>query len=126
MILKWFFQSSTQLHKFFAFFFLSSCEGLMCCLAQQASEKIDRTRAHAGEIFLNLVYMDRWVASKEKFLNKALFLYKLCLNSLVKSTDTCFWITFFNLLIYISIYFFVSPSLPHIPHHKELLKIFPR
>ncbi|XP_020626619.1 tubulin-specific chaperone D-like [Orbicella faveolata] len=49
----------------------------MCCLAQQASEKIDRTRAHAGEIFLSLVYMD-------------------------------------------------SPLLPHIPHHKELLKIFPR
>ena len=36
-----------------------SCERVMCCLAQQSSEKIDRTRAHAGEIFLRLLYMDR-------------------------------------------------------------------
>ncbi|RMX50561.1 hypothetical protein pdam_00008754 [Pocillopora damicornis] len=53
------------------------CERVMCCLAQQSSEKIDRTRAHAGEIFLRLLYMD-------------------------------------------------SPTLPHIPHHKELLDIFPK
>ncbi|XP_068671771.1 tubulin-specific chaperone D-like isoform X2 [Montipora foliosa] len=50
---------------------------VMQCLAQQASEKIDRTRAHAGEIFLRLLYMD-------------------------------------------------SPSVPHIPHYRELLEIFPR
>ncbi|PFX29522.1 tubulin-specific chaperone D-like isoform X1 [Stylophora pistillata] len=53
------------------------CERVMCCLAQQSSEKIDRTRAHAGEIFLRLLYMD-------------------------------------------------SPRLPHIPHHEELLDIFPK
>jgi len=34
------------------------CQCVMYCLAQQASEKIDRTRAHAGEIFLRLLYMD--------------------------------------------------------------------
>ena len=39
----------------------------MCCLAQQSSEKIDRTRAHAGEIFLRLLYMDRWVTCLDHF-----------------------------------------------------------
>lgn len=29
---------------------------MMCCLAQQASEKIDRYRAHAGNIFLHLLH----------------------------------------------------------------------
>ncbi|XP_067044336.1 tubulin-specific chaperone D-like [Acropora muricata] len=53
------------------------CWRVMECLTQQASEKIDRTRAHAGEIFLRLLYMD-------------------------------------------------SPPVPHIPHFKELLEIFPR
>ncbi|CAH3037220.1 unnamed protein product [Porites lobata] len=53
------------------------CQNVMYCLVQQASEKIDRTRAHAGEIFLRLLYMD-------------------------------------------------NPCLPHIPHHRELLEIFPR
>lgn len=37
----------------------------MECLTQQASEKIDRTRAHAGEIFLRLLYMDRSVVRRE-------------------------------------------------------------
>uniref|UniRef100_A0A7N8WQW6 Tubulin-specific chaperone D n=1 Tax=Mastacembelus armatus TaxID=205130 RepID=A0A7N8WQW6_9TELE len=32
----------------------SSC--MMCCLAQQAAEKIDRYRAHAGNIFLHLLH----------------------------------------------------------------------
>lgn len=43
-----------------------SCQCVMYCLAQQASEKIDRTRAHAGEIFLRLLYMDRWVTCLAK------------------------------------------------------------
>ncbi|CAH3179067.1 unnamed protein product [Porites evermanni] len=60
----------------FVYFFLS-CQNVMYCLVQQASEKIDRTRAHAGEIFLRLLYMD-------------------------------------------------NPCLPHVPHHRELLEIFPR
>lgn len=31
---------------------------IMCCLAQQAAEKIDRFRAHAGSVFLTLLYFD--------------------------------------------------------------------
>ncbi|KAM9346639.1 tubulin-specific chaperone D [Symphorus nematophorus] len=31
-------------------------KGMMCCLAQQAAEKIDRYRAHAGNIFLRLLH----------------------------------------------------------------------
>ncbi|KAK2509575.1 hypothetical protein MC885_019062 [Smutsia gigantea] len=34
------------------------CEQVMCCLAQQASEKIDRLRAHAAHVFLALLYSD--------------------------------------------------------------------
>uniref|UniRef100_A0A4X2LIM0 Tubulin-specific chaperone D n=1 Tax=Vombatus ursinus TaxID=29139 RepID=A0A4X2LIM0_VOMUR len=34
------------------------CKQIMCCLAQQSSEKIDRFRARAGSIFLNLLYFD--------------------------------------------------------------------
>lgn len=34
------------------------CEQVMCCLAQQASEKIDRLRAHAACVFLALLYPD--------------------------------------------------------------------
>lgn len=49
---------------------------MMCCLAQQAAEKIDRYRAHAGNVFLRLLH----------------------------STE---------------------PAVPHIPHQKELLDIFP-
>ncbi|KAK2571739.1 Tubulin-specific chaperone D [Acropora cervicornis] len=41
------------------------CGRVMECLTQQASEKIDRTRAHAGEIFLRLLYMDRSVVRRE-------------------------------------------------------------
>lgn len=37
---------------------VSSCEQVMCCLAQQASEKIDRLRAHAACVFLALLYPD--------------------------------------------------------------------
>lgn len=29
---------------------------MMCCLAQQSAEKIDRYRAHAGTIFLHLLH----------------------------------------------------------------------
>ncbi|XP_061080401.1 tubulin-specific chaperone D isoform X2 [Conger conger] len=32
------------------------CERMMCCLAQQSAEKIDRYRAHAGTIFLRLLH----------------------------------------------------------------------
>ncbi|XP_060071725.1 tubulin-specific chaperone D-like [Ylistrum balloti] len=32
------------------------CKNLFCCLVQQACEKIDRTRAHAGNIFKCLLY----------------------------------------------------------------------
>lgn len=35
-----------------------SCERVMCCLAQQASEKIDRFRAHAARVFLALLHFD--------------------------------------------------------------------
>uniref|UniRef100_A0AAA9U1Z4 Tubulin-specific chaperone D n=1 Tax=Bos taurus TaxID=9913 RepID=A0AAA9U1Z4_BOVIN len=34
------------------------CQQLMCCLAQQASEKIDRFRAHAARVFLALLHAD--------------------------------------------------------------------
>ncbi|XP_040845817.1 tubulin-specific chaperone D isoform X3 [Ochotona curzoniae] len=34
------------------------CEQVMCCVAQQASEKIDRFRAHAGHVFLTLLHSD--------------------------------------------------------------------
>ncbi|KAI4896653.1 hypothetical protein NFI96_000777, partial [Prochilodus magdalenae] len=32
------------------------CQRMMCCLAQQAAEKIDRYRAHAGSVFLQLLH----------------------------------------------------------------------
>uniref|UniRef100_A0A670K5Z3 Tubulin-specific chaperone D n=1 Tax=Podarcis muralis TaxID=64176 RepID=A0A670K5Z3_PODMU len=31
---------------------------IMCCVAQQSAEKIDRFRAHAGSVFLTLLYFD--------------------------------------------------------------------
>ncbi|NIG61969.1 tubulin-specific chaperone D [Pontoporia blainvillei] len=34
------------------------CQRVMCCLAQQASEKIDRFRAHAARVFLALLHWD--------------------------------------------------------------------
>ncbi|XP_057630408.1 tubulin-specific chaperone D [Chionomys nivalis] len=34
------------------------CERVMCCVAQQASEKIDRFRAHAAQVFLTLLHFD--------------------------------------------------------------------
>ncbi|XP_077022426.1 tubulin-specific chaperone D isoform X2 [Tamandua tetradactyla] len=34
------------------------CEQVLCCLAQQASEKIDRFRAHAGKVFIALLHLD--------------------------------------------------------------------
>uniref|UniRef100_A0A8D0L4C6 Tubulin-specific chaperone D n=1 Tax=Sphenodon punctatus TaxID=8508 RepID=A0A8D0L4C6_SPHPU len=34
------------------------CQQVMCCLAQQAAEKIDRYRAHAGSVFLSLLHFD--------------------------------------------------------------------
>nr|XP_035158153.2 tubulin-specific chaperone D isoform X4 [Callithrix jacchus] len=34
------------------------CERIMCCVAQQASEKIDRFRAHATSVFLTLLHFD--------------------------------------------------------------------
>uniref|UniRef100_A0A2K5Z997 Tubulin-specific chaperone D n=1 Tax=Mandrillus leucophaeus TaxID=9568 RepID=A0A2K5Z997_MANLE len=34
------------------------CERIMCCVAQQASEKIDRFRAHAISVFLTLLHFD--------------------------------------------------------------------
>uniref|UniRef100_F7B7Q7 Tubulin-specific chaperone D n=1 Tax=Ornithorhynchus anatinus TaxID=9258 RepID=F7B7Q7_ORNAN len=34
------------------------CQRLLCCVAQQASEKIDRFRAHAGSVFLTLLHFD--------------------------------------------------------------------
>ncbi|XP_021566886.1 tubulin-specific chaperone D [Carlito syrichta] len=34
------------------------CERVMCCVAQQASEKIDRFRAHAMNMFLMLLHFD--------------------------------------------------------------------
>ncbi|XP_049557798.1 tubulin-specific chaperone D isoform X1 [Orcinus orca] len=34
------------------------CQRIMCCLAQQASEKIDRFRAHAARAFLALLHWD--------------------------------------------------------------------
>ncbi|XP_062976473.1 tubulin-specific chaperone D [Elgaria multicarinata webbii] len=50
---------------------------IMCCVAQQSAEKIDRFRAHAGSVFLTLLYFD-------------------------------------------------SPPVPHIPHREDLERIFPR
>nr|XP_033817099.1 tubulin-specific chaperone D isoform X1 [Geotrypetes seraphini] len=34
------------------------CRRMMCCLAQQSSEKIDRFRAHAGSAFLTLLHFN--------------------------------------------------------------------
>lgn len=36
-----------------------SCKQIMCWLAQQAAEKIDKFRAHAGSVFLTLLHFDR-------------------------------------------------------------------
>nr|XP_048673318.1 tubulin-specific chaperone D isoform X5 [Caretta caretta] len=36
----------------------NTCKQLMCCVAQQSAEKIDRFRAHAGSVFLTLLYFD--------------------------------------------------------------------
>lgn len=33
-----------------------SCQWVMCCLAQQASEKIDHFRAHAAQVFMTLLH----------------------------------------------------------------------
>lgn len=33
-----------------------SCQQIMCCVAQQASEKIDRVRAHAARVFMALLH----------------------------------------------------------------------
>lgn len=35
-----------------------SCQQVMCCVAQQASEKIDRVRAHAACVFMTLLHSD--------------------------------------------------------------------
>ncbi|XP_006886364.1 PREDICTED: tubulin-specific chaperone D [Elephantulus edwardii] len=35
-----------------------TCEQVLCCVAQQASEKIDRVRAHAGSVLLTLLHFD--------------------------------------------------------------------
>ncbi|KAG9460892.1 hypothetical protein GDO78_018909, partial [Eleutherodactylus coqui] len=34
------------------------CRRMMCSISQQAAEKIDRFRAHAGSIFLKLLHQD--------------------------------------------------------------------
>uniref|UniRef100_A0A674K048 Tubulin-specific chaperone D n=1 Tax=Terrapene triunguis TaxID=2587831 RepID=A0A674K048_9SAUR len=34
------------------------CKQIMCCVAQQSAEKIDRFRAHAGSVFLTLLNFD--------------------------------------------------------------------
>uniref|UniRef100_A0A8C3CI15 Tubulin-specific chaperone D n=1 Tax=Cairina moschata TaxID=8855 RepID=A0A8C3CI15_CAIMO len=36
-----------------------NCKQIMCWLAQQAAEKIDKFRAHAGSVFLTLLHFDR-------------------------------------------------------------------
>ncbi|XP_045630834.1 tubulin-specific chaperone D isoform X3 [Ursus americanus] len=36
----------------------SVCQQVMCCVAQQASEKIDRVRAHAARVFMTLLHSD--------------------------------------------------------------------
>lgn len=40
-------------------FLLYSCKQIMCWLAQQSAEKIDKFRAHAGSVFLTLLHFDR-------------------------------------------------------------------
>uniref|UniRef100_A0A8B9FJ50 Tubulin-specific chaperone D n=1 Tax=Amazona collaria TaxID=241587 RepID=A0A8B9FJ50_9PSIT len=37
---------------------LSYCKQIMCCVAQQSAEKIDKFRAHAGSVFLTLLHFD--------------------------------------------------------------------
>ncbi|NXS30951.1 TBCD protein, partial [Pomatostomus ruficeps] len=37
----------------------NSCKQIMCWLAQQSAEKIDKFRAHAGSVFLTLLHFDR-------------------------------------------------------------------
>uniref|UniRef100_A0A8C0QKR9 Tubulin-specific chaperone D n=1 Tax=Canis lupus familiaris TaxID=9615 RepID=A0A8C0QKR9_CANLF len=36
----------------------SICQQVMCCVAQQASEKIDRVRAHAARVFMTLLHCE--------------------------------------------------------------------
>ncbi|XP_047565285.1 tubulin-specific chaperone D isoform X2 [Lutra lutra] len=36
----------------------SVCQQVMCCVAQQAGEKIDRIRAHAARVFMTLLHSD--------------------------------------------------------------------
>uniref|UniRef100_A0A4W4GL44 Tubulin-specific chaperone D n=1 Tax=Electrophorus electricus TaxID=8005 RepID=A0A4W4GL44_ELEEL len=47
------------------------CQRVMSCLAQQAAEKIDRYRAHAGAVFLRLLHMTQgslnWMSASEAF-----------------------------------------------------------
>ena len=101
----------------YSFFPIPSCQTVMHCLAQQASEKIDRTRAHAGEIFLRLLYMDRWVTCQ-------------CNNRYTDMTlQKPFLLISLQVLyqhIQFSFHLFFSPPLPHVPHLTELLEIFPR
>ncbi|NXW84811.1 TBCD protein, partial [Alopecoenas beccarii] len=37
----------------------NTCKQIMCWLAQQSAEKIDKFRAHAGSVFLTLLHFDR-------------------------------------------------------------------
>ncbi|XP_072531302.1 tubulin-specific chaperone D [Salminus brasiliensis] len=49
------------------------CQRMMCCLAQQAAEKIDRYRAHAGSVFLRLLHSTQpavpHIPHREELLN---------------------------------------------------------
>ena len=59
----------------FFFFLFSVCRVncMMCCLSQQAAEKIDRYRAHAGNIFLRLLHSTQpavpHIPHREELLN---------------------------------------------------------
>jgi len=81
---------------------------LFCELIQQACEKIDRTRAHAGEIFAKLLY-HRLLSVF--FANDSVFIMLEHCHLFTRVVCTCVH---------------CSPEVPNIPHKAELQSVFPR
>jgi len=88
---------------------------LFCELMQQACEKIDRTRAHAGEIFAKLLYhrlLRAFVRNVTIILVVIVFsCFHLCARCCTSD---------FTLFVH------CSPEIPNIPHKAEVQSAFPR
>jgi len=87
---------------------------LFCELMQQACEKIDRTRAHAGEIFAKLLYHR---------------LLSVCLSSvtviIVLIVFSCFQLCAACCTSDFTVFVHCSPEIPNIPHKAEVQSAFP-